>query len=100
MSRLTMQQTNDQEFFERARKKSPMFPSLDEAMERHRRRRETIIARTYILGMFAGAVYSFWSGAGFAVAGLSFVGFVTTCFYAGNRQYTRHGGPGRNHRPF
>lgn len=100
MSQLSMQQVTDQEFFERARKNSPRFPTVEEARERRRLLREKIIARTSILGMFAGSAYSFWSSAGFAVAGLSFVTLAATCLYAGNRQYNRHGGAGGGHRPF
>lgn len=100
MSQLSMQQVTDQEFFERARKNSPRFPTVEEARERRHQLREKIVARGYILGMLAGSIYSFWSSVGFAVAGLSFVGLAATCLYAGNRQYNRHGGAGRNHRPF
>jgi hypothetical protein len=93
-------QQSDQQFFERARRKSPVFPSLAEAEERRRQRREALMARTMIAGALAGSAYSFWSNTGFAVAGLCFVGLVATCFYAGNRQYVRQGGAGRDHRPF
>jgi len=76
------------------RKLSPRFPTIAEATERRTALRETIIARTLLGLTVGGLIYSVWDRSGFGLAGASFVGFVITCFVAGNRRHGRSGGGG------
>lgn len=97
------QRRADEEFFTAKRKISPRFPDVAEALERRRCLRETIAARTMIATGVAGGLYALITGEtfGLVVLGFSIVGFITTCFVAGNRQYVRSGrGGGHGQRPF
>lgn len=74
------------------RKLSPKFPPIADALERRQRFREAFVARAQLLTGAAGLIYSHWDSFGYVIAGFGFVGFVITCFVAGNRQYVRSGG--------
>jgi 1,4-dihydroxy-2-naphthoate octaprenyltransferase len=68
---------------------SPKFPSVNDAIERRHQQREAIAARTLAVVMFAGIGVAFWSSFGLVMTIFGGLGFVITCFYAGNRQYER-----------
>jgi len=70
---------------------SPRYPSYAEQQERLHKRRETIVARGFLL-VFAGSLlYGFVGDWGTAalVGAVGLVGFVATCYYAGARQTNR-----------
>jgi hypothetical protein len=93
----------DQEFFEKARKRSPVFPNVAEILERRRRAQEAFVARFFLYCMFvATPLIAIFYDLGFAgvVGGFSLVGFIATCFVAGNRQFVRNGGDKIRRRPF
>jgi Flp pilus assembly protein TadB len=87
----------DQEFFAKARKLSPRYPSADELAERRHKAREGFVARSglvvFALGLVVALVNRDMSPALFALGGLAV--FTATCFYAGNRQYDRQMEEGR-----
>jgi hypothetical protein len=91
----------DQEFFEQARKRSPVFPDVAELLERRRRAQENFAARFFLVSMFlTSPLIAYFYDGGFAgvVFAFSILGFVATCFVAGNRQYVRT--VTRRRRPF
>lgn len=84
----------DQKFFAEARKRSPLYPDINEALERQQRQRETIAARTMLALVscgFAGMI-SGWVCLGGMVAGVNLIGFCIVCLVAGNRSYQRNEG--------
>ncbi len=82
------------------RLRSPVFPSIAEALEKRQRLRETIAARTMLVLTVAGLVYTYWDSFGWVIAGFNFLGFVITCFVAGNRHHVRTNGGRHGSRPF
>jgi hypothetical protein len=63
---------------------------VTDALDARRALGETIAARA-LLGVFAGGVVGglVGFGFGFIIAAFSIVGFIVTCFIAGNRRYVR-----------
>ncbi len=79
---------------------SPQFPSLDEALERQRQKREALAARVLLaLTLVFGIATPFAEHPGFMLLGACVfaVGFVITCFTAGSRHVT---GGEHSGRPF
>lgn len=70
---------------------SPRFPSYEEARERLHQRRETLVARGFLILLAISPIIWYFNGSlrGVLAAGIGGLGFVLTCFYAGNRQYER-----------
>lgn len=71
---------------------SPCFPSVGEARERLLKRREQLVARTFLALLIGLAPLLGFLGYGMPAVVVSVVGvlgFVATCFYAGNRQTNR-----------
>jgi hypothetical protein len=82
-------------------RRSPKFPTVNEATERRQQLRETIATRTLlVMAALFGAATPF-AGRPFFVglaSGACLIGFVIMCFVAGNRW--KHGGNGNGRRPF
>ena len=78
-------QRADLKFFEQSRKLSPVFPSVADALDRRQCLRETIAARTFMVGIGLGLASAIWTPFGFPLAMLSVIGFVITATIAGNR---------------
>lgn len=77
----------DNKFLAEARPRSPVFPSIAEALERRRRQRENIAARVlFVSGVFS-VVYAMVERDpfGWVAAGFCMVGFIVTCFVAMSR---------------
>lgn len=70
---------------------SPRYPSYVEQQEALHRRREAIVARSFLaLTVISLPVWYYASGSSaLIVAGIGLAGFFATCFYAGSRQTDR-----------
>jgi hypothetical protein len=88
------QQRADLAFLDKARTRSPKYPTLDEALRRRQMRREALAARVLLGLVPLGIIGSIWNSIGWIIAGFAFLGFVLTCFIAGDRvphNGSRHG---------
>lgn len=92
---------DDAEATARARKRSPRFPTLDEAERRIRHRREDFIARAFLLLMVFGTAFAIAGlpnalaailGAALMLTGA--IGFIVTCFISAERSRRDNGGHG------
>lgn len=86
----------DERFLAEARKRSPQYPDVNEALARIERQRETIAARVLLVLAIVFAVSApFATHVAFTAAAATAcaVGFAITCLVSGNRSWRRSGSP-------
>lgn len=86
----------DEQFLAEARKRSPKYPDVNEAVARIARQRETIAARImlflFVVGLIAAPFSDNWHFDLIASA-FGLVGFIVICLVSGNRSWRRNGSP-------
>jgi hypothetical protein len=80
----------DQEFFEKGRKLSPVFPPYDYDATRRVRAREEFVARAFLTVIFAAIITAFFQPwFGMVAGGVGFAGLTVTCYVASSREHDR-----------